>query len=212
VAPEAKLVVVIPRTQFVPGEHFSIGYSIGHHLALTYIKEMAQRVHLPVVINVSQGTNAGAHDGRSYLEIGFDLITGNGRDPGIVIVKSAGNERDKRIHAHLTLPKFSLDSLKWESRTRADGSPIPRFSDLIELWFTSSDGFEFRLRNPKGEHSQVINVANRNTRGHFSSGNAYEMTLTSLHPDNGDSRLLISITAGTVQSIASGTRNQKHGH
>ena len=51
---------------------------------------------MPVVVNISQGMNAGAHDGRSALELGFEHFSDGGRMPGRVVVKSAGNERDKR--------------------------------------------------------------------------------------------------------------------
>ena len=50
---------------------------------------------MPVVVNVSQGMNAGAHDGKSMLEVAFDEFSKGGRQRGRVIVKSAGNERHK---------------------------------------------------------------------------------------------------------------------
>jgi Subtilase family len=93
VAPEAKILVVLPRLKVNPADPFSIGYSNSHVDALSYIASEADRLKMPVVVNVSQGMNAGAHDGTSNLEAAFDNFSGGGRFPGKVIVKSAGNER-----------------------------------------------------------------------------------------------------------------------
>src|SRR5262249_55013964 len=77
VAPEAHLLLVIPSID-VP-DVVSIGYSNSHTLALEYIGKVADEENLPVVINVSQGQNAGAHDGTSNLEKAFDGITAYGQ-------------------------------------------------------------------------------------------------------------------------------------
>ena len=72
---------------------------------------MADRLGLPVVVNMSQGINAGAHDGKSVLEGGFNRFTRLKR--GRVLVKSAGNERGRRGHARLTVPPGGVDDLVW---------------------------------------------------------------------------------------------------
>src|SRR5262249_48083039 len=99
-APRARLVVVIPNMTTRPGSPPSIGYSLSHIDALFFLKLVAQGANkiltgaaLPIVVNVSLGMNAGAHDGSSALEGAFDSITTGGSEPGFVIVKSAGNER-----------------------------------------------------------------------------------------------------------------------
>ena len=56
---------------------------------------------LPMVVNVSLGMNAGAHDGMTTLEKAFDSITMKGKEEGFVIVKSAGNERGHLGHAQV---------------------------------------------------------------------------------------------------------------
>jgi hypothetical protein len=61
VAPEAKLLIVIS------GGSGPIGYSQSHIEALAFIDTFAAQLKLPVVVNVSQGMNAGGHDGKSSL-------------------------------------------------------------------------------------------------------------------------------------------------
>ncbi|MCB8978738.1 MAG: S8 family serine peptidase [Ardenticatenaceae bacterium] len=199
-APEAKIVVVIPSMEVAPRrDHPSIGYSISHHMALKYIKNFAQDQGFPVVINVSQGMNAGAHDGTSDLEKGFDLITDNGKEPGIVIIKSAGNERNQRGHAKLRIISHSSEILKWESRNHHTAT------DVIELWFSAADQFRFRLHDPAGNATNWIGVSNQKETGFFPAGNLYQLDYTRYHQDNGDSRLLISISPGNGYSVAVGT-------
>ena len=75
VAPEARLLLVIAR---IDGD---IGYSKVHVDALAFIDRFATARALPVVVNVSQGMNAGGHDGRSALEVAFDEFSGAGASP-----------------------------------------------------------------------------------------------------------------------------------
>ncbi len=176
----------------------SLGYSNSHLLALQFIKDFAETLNMPVVINVSQGMNAGAHDGTSNLEKGFDSITDNGRIPGIVIVKSAGNERDQKGHAKLLLASNSSEMLRWESKD------IFRIKDVVELWFKASDRFKFRLINPIGDTTEWLDWSNLTLSGSFPSGNYYQITYTKYDSDNGDSRLLLTIMSGASATITRG--------
>jgi|GEM_PF-1944187 len=197
VAPDAKIVVIIPRIQTDPKDCCSIGYSETHLSALQYIKHIANQNQLPVVVNVSQGMNAGAHDGTSLLELGFDAFSGGGRETGYVIVKSAGNERNQQNHAKFYMASDSSDCLRWHSQAGI------RKKDVIELWFKSANTMRFCLKHPSGEKSDWVTpkTAKKNS---FSAGNSYLISYERYHKDNGDSRLLISITAGLFGSIDAG--------
>lgn len=113
VAPEANILVVIPRLQLGPTDPYSIGYSASLIAALQYIKDFAIRRDLPVVVNLSQGLNAGGHDGTSIVEVAFDKFTDGGHAPGFIVVKSAGNERKKACHAKLNITNYQNESLEW---------------------------------------------------------------------------------------------------
>lgn len=198
VAPEAKIIVVIPRLQVGTTDPFSLGYSNSHVDALKYIKEFAESLDLPVVVNVSQGMNAGAHDGTSLLEAAFDEFSSGGREPGFVIVKSAGNERGYDGHAKLRMPSNGSDSLDWNSSMNHRGP------DVIELWFKACDEMKFRLINPKGSTTNWVTWSNDYESGRFSTGNKYDISYVRYHHDNGDSRLVVTITAGSALSIQQG--------
>ena len=73
-----------------------------HLAALDFIDRTATSLALPVVVNVSQGKNAGAHDGQSSLEVGFDDFSEGGRKPrpgrGEVGGQRAGQARPRQAH------------------------------------------------------------------------------------------------------------------
>jgi endonuclease G len=180
VAPEARLLFVIPSSKE------SVGYSRAHLEALAFIEGVAAGLHMPVVVNVSQGMNAGAHDGKSALEVGFDAFSGGGRKPGRVVVKSAGNEGDTRGHAELKLAAGSQATLPWT----CDGELWLR--DRIELWWNSANQYKFRLAEPTGQQSDWADLGTPRVKGDL-RGVPYAMELVRRHVDNGDSRLTLEL-------------------
>jgi len=142
----------------------------------------------PIAVNVSLGMNAGAHDGNSILEGMFDALGGNGRNPGFVIVKSAGNERGQAGHARIKA-FLGRQIAEWDSLA------VDRPEDYIEIWHDGLDSNEFTLVAPCGTMTATLSATRSDVRASLSS-NACRMRLTQLHPDNGDSRVVITIAAG----------------
>lgn len=200
VAPDAQIAVVIPKLQVDPDEEEavnSIGYSVTHLDALVFLKEVSGVERMPMAINVSLGMNAGSHDGSSTLEAGFDAITGQGRLPGIVIVKSAGNERGHHGHAKVNATTNLVETVTWKSRN------IARPEDYIEVWYDDFDDLEFTLIAPSRQRSPAIffdpseddPTRPKVIRGEINR-NRFELRLTETHPDNGNSLLQIMIMPG----------------
>lgn len=190
-APEAGIAVVIPDMETISGNPASLGYSVSHTNALEFLRVLAQHDNTlspdnsPIAINVSLGMNAGAHDGQTLLEAAFDSTTGQGRDAGIVVVKSAGNERPHRGHANVAVALGRVD-VDWNSLAEDRGL------DYFEAWFFKLDVLEFVLHAPGGAISGVVSQANRVFSGTL-GGNKVQMRLRLRHPDNGDNVLYISI-------------------
>ena len=198
VAPKATIVVVIPKLETNKGDRRSIGYSISHVDALRYIGTQADILGLPVVVNVSLGQNAGAHDGTSNLEAAFDNFSDGGRSAGRVIVKSAGNERGHNGHATFAMAKNGRDTLDWES-LRAHSGP-----DVVELWFRACDELKLRVIDPKKDATSWVE-ANGVEKGYFpSTGHHYHISHEKFHWDNGDSRVLATIERGYNSNIGTG--------
>jgi endonuclease G len=181
VAPEARILVVIAKSD---GD---IGYSKAHLDALAFIESVASDLGAPVVVNVSKGMNAGAHDGKSLLEVGFDEFSGGGRKPGRVVVKSSGNERNQNGHAHFTVK--TAERLRWTRKQQV----VPWNFERIELWWSAADSLEFRLGSPAGAWSEWVSDAVPDVSGTLKPGGAFHLQLTKRHVDNGDSQLRIEI-------------------
>ena len=184
-APEAKLVVVIPDMETDPGDPPSLGYSNSHVDALSFLRAFAGAHGQPMAANVSLGMNAGAHDGLSNLEAAFDNITGNGRDPGFVVVKSAGNERGFAGHAQIQAFEGAME-IRWQSTTAF------RTQDYVEVWYSSADDLAFTLTDPQGNASPEVSLASPTATAAL-GGNFCRLQLTQYHPDNGDTRLTLQI-------------------
>ena len=181
VAPDAKLLIVISDAG---GQR---GFVRSHLDALVFIDAIATQLGLPVVVNVSRGVNAGAHDGTSNLEVAFDAFSESNRKPGRVVVKSAGNERGKGGHAKITVPPGSIEELGWNRKPGAD------YAEWIELWWSSADEMEFRICDPGGNWSEWVGTSRPTWTGAWPGTGAVSLEFTKRHVDNGDSRLLIQL-------------------
>jgi endonuclease G len=140
VAPQARLIVI----RYDP----SLGYPVGHINALALIDRRATDLGLPVVVNISTGMNAGAHDGSTAIEKQCTEFTGRSSKPGRVIVKSAGNERNSNRHAQFSFTGIKTQQLKWDSQPRKDREGAPQVPDHLELWFGNHNVYEFMLQTP----------------------------------------------------------------
>lgn len=200
VAPDAKLLVV------VSGAGGPRGYEMSNIEALGFIDKFATKLDMPVVVNVSQGKNAGAHDGKSSIEGSFDAFSKSGTLPGRVIVKSAGNERDKYGHAYVTLSSDGLERLRWRRKPGAD------ITERIELWWSSDHELEFRLGEPvksvdpplkpgaPADWSKWVGTAAPVCADVFQNGGPYRLVFTGHHNDNGDSLLEIVLSSDTASA------------
>jgi endonuclease G len=135
--------------------------------------------------------NAGAHDGRSSLELAFDAFSNRGTLPGLVIVKSAGNERGKAGHARLTIAEQGADSLVWRC-------PQGSGKVHVELWWKSGSDYQFQLKSPQGDVSEWVHEKNPDLEGYFKKRGPFEMKLVKRHPDNGDNLLKIEVDNGVI--------------
>lgn len=187
VAPEADLVVVIPKLTAGAGDPSSLGYSLSHVDALAFIRATAEKHRAPVAVNVSLGMNAGAHDGTSLLEMAFDSFSRGGRDPGYIVVKSAGNEFGYSGHSCVQAFQGGVVNIEWDSIS------IPRKEDYLEFWFQSSDDLKFTLIDPNGSQCSVDYITPE-AEQHWASGRlSIYLRLIQFYKDNGDSRLLIVV-------------------
>ena len=94
-APDADIILVSNGSNLV-GEIAGTSNSTKLVDAINYIKNYANSVSKPAVINMSFGTNLGPHDGTDLLSSSLNAFSTN---QGLIMVKSAGNDGGAKKHA-----------------------------------------------------------------------------------------------------------------
>ncbi|CAH2212288.1 S8 family peptidase [Tepidibacter aestuarii] len=95
---DEKYVGAAPDSEFVVvklEDHGGYYNSSDLMLGIKYAYEKAQELGMPLVINVSVGSNEGSHDGKTMIENYIYELT---RNRGIIAVSGAGNEADTKTH------------------------------------------------------------------------------------------------------------------
>ena len=161
-----------------------------------------------MVVNISTGWHAGGHDGTSLLEHACDVFTDNGREPGRVIVKSAGNRDIIQVagkpgtqlqerHAQFSIKQGSSKVLSWVVG-KDHTSP-----DEIEVWFDSCDELEFTVIPPTGNPVKVTRQApppSPTTVGSYSCSITYDR----YHAYNGDGQFALTVRPPQHGSLKGG--------
>ena len=109
--------------------------------ALDFATKYSIRLNLPMVINVSYGTNYGSHSGDSLLEEYMDETSYLSR---LSIVTGSGNNGDKRLHTDISLDNTSYKTTEIfvDSYTRAIN---------IGIWSDSNDIYDITMITPAAE-------------------------------------------------------------
>jgi len=130
-APQANLIIVKGGD-----DSFS---SINQINGIAYILKKAEQLGRPVVINLSLGGHAGAHDGTQLQEQAIDAAVG----PGKVVVISAMNDGGEPLHASGYVYQGSTVTTNF---TVKDGTE----SFWIDLWHEGVDKLSLSITTPDG--------------------------------------------------------------
>lgn len=139
VAPESTIVFV--KTSFQTDDIID---------ALEYIFAKADQLGLPAVINLSLGSDIGAHDGTDPMEETIDdLVTAKA---GRAVVVAAGNSREDAIHSEVKAKlnlKVAGPTFFVPSYTAAPGTN----NDFVVIsgYYRSTDNITVHLISPSGE-------------------------------------------------------------
>ena len=110
-APEVQYIVVDNTTVNDEGsEDMWSGAGSGSTLdAIEYIISRAEEMNMPLVVNISQGTCIGPHDGSTLFE---QAIQADIEERNLIICLSAGNENSKQKTAEVTVPAGGSETVK----------------------------------------------------------------------------------------------------
>lgn len=178
-APEADLIVVAYTREHDASER-GVGDCAELVDAFAYVLHKAGG--RPVVINCSLGETIGPHDGSSLVERAIEWLTSR---PGVVVVKSAGNEVGQRRHATQVLSKDQLQHVPFTV-------PGPAREVVLDLWYDGVDRIEATIVAPDGTELQVRpgDVA------HTTAGRTRIAAQSALDdPGNHDNRLFVHLSS-----------------
>ncbi len=137
--------------------------SIEIMLALKYIIEKAKQLNQPVSINISFGTNNGAHNGRTLFEQYINAMTANYT---CAISVASGNEGVAAHHTSGNLEGISSQQI--QIKTSAGLPSLPIF-----IWKSFSDKFDVEIIAPNGERSGRIKYNASNINYSMGSSTVY---------------------------------------
>lgn len=139
-APEADIIIVKGGDDSVPNINIIDGLNWARGKALAEGK--------PIVVNMSLGSNQGAHDGKGSKDVAIDEFTSSG--PGRIVVVSAGNEGDNAIHKMGSLGNGSITtfSLLVPEFTAQDEFDNDDFG--FDVWFDGSGSASITVTSPNG--------------------------------------------------------------
>lgn len=104
-----------------------------------YIKDYAESVGKPWVVNMSFGSHLGPHDGSSLENIGIDNLHG----PGRIFVGSAGNNGNNNFHLD---QDFTQNSDTLFTVVTFDNSIVDVFGQTLSMWGSENSSFKVALR------------------------------------------------------------------
>src|SRR5215471_13511785 len=192
-APCADLVIVA-NTRPQERNPGTLGDSADTFDAIKFIVDFA--AGRPVVINHSHGDNIGPHDGSSLLEVGIDQLI---KGPGKVMVKSAGNEGDKKHHA-----QGDVKDNEQPNRVEIDVPNLDPGSTevMVDFWYGHDDRLELRIVSPAGDdHSFRPGVDESFT---FANGDIAFVFPEENDAANDDNRIFVVLRDGDNRSLEPG--------
>lgn len=196
VAPDADLVIV--KHGSAAGED-QLGEDTNLVDAISFINQLADHESKPAVINISMGDNMGAHDGTSFVEIMIDLIYGPLTE-GKALVKSAGNEGNKRRHASGTVP--AGDHLDVPFTVRGDD----KRRRLLNVWYPGTATLDCSLIPKSGPATGSVSPGDEDTF-EVEGGGRVRIISEDTSILNGDRNILIELIPPGSGTLQAGTWN-----
>ncbi|NBC87341.1 MAG: S8 family serine peptidase [Bacteroidetes bacterium] len=187
-APEADIIVVkagngsFPTTNIVD--------------AMSYCGQVATDQNQPLVINMSLGSDLGAHDGTSSLDLAVDAFTDatpndGSNDPGTapdrVVVVSAGNDGASAQHVTGTIAGGNTASEPWTVGEYLPSDGIVNDYVGIQKWFDTADDVTITVTAPNGTDSVTLTGSGTTVDDLLAETPSGSILLESgIGPDNGD--------------------------
>lgn len=161
-------------------------------MGVDYVLRKAMEMGKPIAINLSFGTNQGAHDGRTLFEQYLSDLNGVWKN---VIVAATGNEGDSRHHAGLKLSEAD-EFIEFTVGLRERRM-------WLQIWKQYVDEFQAALKTPSGERFYFPVVPQQSISYPYGDNRLY-LFLGAPTPFRDTQELSVEWTAGEGGFIESG--------
>ncbi len=118
----------------------------------TFAFDRAASLGMPAVLNLSEGTHLGAHDGDSPLERALTALVSGGTSPGRAVVVAAGNDGGRPVHARAEL--LPGEDLLVDFRVPAGAATGP--ADVVGISLAWDSALALAVRAPDGSETPLV--------------------------------------------------------
>lgn len=147
---------------------------------LVYMKQKADQLGRPLVVNQSQGVTMGPHDGTTFFEQAYNNLVAT---QNMIICVAAGNDQTAGWHGRQTVPANGQSIFQI---THDTSQSQPLIVAWFEIWYEAGRQFNFQLITPSNETLSIpANTSNQGVSANNGHGDAMVAYATSNHPANG---------------------------
>ncbi len=193
IAPASDLVFVDLSAKALPwgAEALQRSLTDSVHLleAIAHIFEQAG--DRPCVLNLSIGTELGAHDGTSAVELALDDLVAAA--PSRAIVVAASNSYELGIHASGVIEPNGYFDLSFKF---AEGQCL-----ILDLWYRSKDQFAAEIFSPAGQSFGQVELGTSRSWPDPKAELSMKLVHIARHEDNRDNRIQCFLSTSSPAGV-----------
>jgi subtilisin family serine protease len=164
--------------------------------ALDYLKSLATSLGKPIVVNMSLGSQNGAHDGTDPLERAIDNFTDTAA--GRIVVVASGNENGDNIHKQIALAGNATTTISLQVPTASASTSTDVFQ--FTLYVNDTSTVTASVTAPDG--TQTTSTSNNGTS--IFGGKARVYLSNSIDSESGDRKVQVYVTRTTTSTDVAG--------
>lgn len=166
-------------------------------VAFDYLKNLATSLGKPIVVNLSLGSQTGAHDGTDPLELAIDSFTDTAA--GRIVVVASGNENGENIHKQIVLTGTTNATVNMQVATASASTS----QDVFQFTAYANDTSAVTALITAPDGTQASSLSNSGTS--VMSGNARVYMSNFIDPESGDRKIQVYVTRTTTSTDVAGT-------
>ena len=166
-------------------------------IALDYLKNLSTSLGKPIVVNMSLGSQTGAHDGTDPLELAIDNFTDTAA--GRIVVVASGNENGDNIHKQLAIAVGSSASIDLQVPT----TTTTVSQDVFQFTAYANDTSAVTVTVTAPDGTQATSLSNSGTSVMSGKGKVYMSNF--IDPESGDRKVQVYVTRTTTATDVAGS-------